>query len=490
MAKIVVLGAGVSGHTASTFLKKWLGSDHEVIVVTPNSKWNWIPSNIWVGVGEMTVDDVVFELAPVYKKAGIVYKQAKALSIHPEGKEGSDKPFVTIEYTDPSKQGEKEEVEYDYLINATGPKLNFDATPGLGNGKGQIGDHTVSVCTAQHAAHAANELSIAIEKMKKGEKQKFLIGTGHGLCTCQGAAFEYIFNIEHKLKEEGVRDKAELIWISNESFLGDFGMGGMHVKMGGYAASSKIFAESLYAERDIEWIIGAAVKEVEKGKVTYETLEGDIDTQDFDFAMLIPPFAGVGLKAYNKAGEDITSTLFAPNGFMKVDADYTQKPYEEWKASDWPKTLQNPTYGNIFAVGIAFAPPHPISKPMKSPNGTPIFPTPPRTGMPSAMMGKAVAQSIRDMVTGASDKPTHTASMAEMGAACVASAGKGLFTGTAAAMTVYPIVPDFEKYPGIGRDINATTGEIGLAAHWIKHILHFAFIWKAKLKPGWTLIPE
>jgi sulfide:quinone oxidoreductase len=57
-------------------------------------------------------------------------------------------------------------------------------------------------------------------------------------------------------------------------------------------------------------------------------------------------------------------------------------------------------------------------------------------------------------------------------------------------MTVYPIIPDFEKYPGTGRDINGTTGEVGLAAHWVKHILHHAFIWKAKLKPGWALIPE
>ncbi len=50
MARLVVMGGGVSGHTAATFAKKWLGKEHEVVVVTPNSKWNWIPSNIWVGV--------------------------------------------------------------------------------------------------------------------------------------------------------------------------------------------------------------------------------------------------------------------------------------------------------------------------------------------------------------------------------------------------------------------------------------------------------
>ncbi len=485
MARVVVLGAGVSGHTAATFLRDWLGPQHEVVVVTPNSKWNWIPSNIWVGVGQMTKDDVVFDLAPVYEKVGIDYRQAKAVSIHPEGGEAEDVPYVTIEYTGQGKEGEKELVSYDYLINATGPKLNFGATEGLGPDNG----YTVSVCTADHATHANEEFQKAIAKMKAGERQRFVIGTGHGMCTCQGAAFEYVFNIEHELRKAGVRELADIKWISNESFLGDFGIGGLHIKQGGYAASSRLFAESLYTERGIDWTIGAHVNKVEEGKIHYEQLDGTTGELEFDFSMLIPPFAGVGLKAYAKDGSDMTDKLFAPNGFLKVDADYSGKPYEEWKASDWPKTYQNPDYPNIFAVGIAFAPPHGISKPMKSPNGTPINPTPPRTGMPSGIIGKTVAMSIRDMINGA-EKPTHHASMAEMGAACVASAGKGLTDGTAAALTVYPVVPDFDKYPGIGRDLDYTFGEIGLAGHWIKHILHHMFIYKAKLKPGWTLIPE
>lgn len=489
MARLVVLGGGVSGHTAATFAAKWLGSAHEVVVVTPNAKWNWIPSNIWVGVGEMSKEEVTFDLAPVYAKAGIIYHQAKALGIHPEGNETSDKPYVVVESTEAGKAGKVENIEYDYLINATGPKLNFAATPGLGDANG-LGEFTVSVCTADHALHANEEFQKCIQKMKKGERQKFLIGTGHGMCTCQGAAFEYIFNIEHELNKAGVRDMADLKWISNESFLGDFGVGGLHMNTMGFAVSSKIFAESLFTERNVEWIIGAHVNKVEAGKAHYELLDGTMGEESFDFAMLIPPFAGVGLKAISKSGEDITATVFAPNGFMKVDANYNAGSYENWKASDWPKTYQNPTYGNMFACGIAFAPPHPISKPMSSPNGTPITPTPPRTGMPSGIMGKVVAQSVCDRILHGANAPLHEASMAHMGAACVASAGKGLFTGTAAAMTIYPVVPDFEKYPGTGRDLDYTFGEIGLAGHWIKHILHHLFIWKAKLKPGWTLIPE
>ncbi len=490
MARLVVLGAGVAGHTTATFAKKWLGDGHEVVVVTPNSLWNWIPSNIWVGVGGMTKKDVTFPLAPVYEKAGIDFRQAKAVAIHPEGKEGGDQPYVVVEYTGQNKEGQTEEITYDYLVNATGPKLNFDATPGLGDGAGGIGSNTVSVCTADHAVHASQELQQVFEKAKNGERQKILIGTGHGMCTCQGAAFEYIHNIHHEAEKAGVRDNVDIKWISNEPFLGDFGMGGMHMKVNGYVVSSRIFAESLYTERDIPWIIGAHVNKVEEGKVSYELLDGSEGEEEFDFAMLIPPFAGAGLKAYDKAGEDITSKVFNPGGFMFVDGDYSGKPYDEWKASDWPRNYRSREYDNIFAAGIAFAPPHIISKPMKSPNGTPINPTPPRTGMPSGIIGKAVAHSVVDLIKNGENAHLHEASMAEMGAACVASAGKGLTGGQAAAMTIYPVVHDYERFPGTGRDSEYTFGEIGLAGHWIKHILHHMFIWKAKLKPGWTLIPE
>ena len=57
-------------------------------------------------------------------------------------------------------------------------------------------------------------------------------------------------------------------------------------------------------------------------------------------------------------------------------------------------------------------------------------------------------------------------------------------------MTMFPVVPDYAKYPGYGRSLRDTTGEIGLAGHWIKHMLHLMFIYKAKGRPGWFLVPE
>ncbi len=485
MAKILVLGAGISGHTAALTLRRLLNKTHEVIVVSPNKYYQWVPSNIWVGIGKMTRKNVIFELEKVYKKQKITFKRSFAKTIFPEGDSQTKKPFVEIEYVNEEKKGQTERVEYDFLINATGPKLNFEATPGLGPDK-----FTNSVCSYDHAEHSWENLQKVFAKMQAGEKQRFVIGVGHPKATCQGAAFEYALNVAFEINKRKLWDKAELIWLTNEYELGDFGMGGAFVRRGGYITSTKIFTESILAEYGINWIKRAGVKKVDEKTIYYETLDGKEHTLDYDFAMLIPGFAGAGLTAKNKQGEDITSKLFNAAGFMKVDADYTPKPYEEWKASDWPSTYQNPDYENIFAAGIAFAPPHAISKQLKSPNGTVISPAPPRTGMPSGVIGKVIAQNIALSIKNGKITLKHKASMTKMGAACIVSAGYGLRNGSAATLTVFPIVPDFEKYPMWGRDIKYTIGEPGLAGHWLKLILHVAFMYKAKAKPFWFLIPE
>ncbi len=484
--RIVILGAGIAGHTAAAHLRRSLSKEHEVVVVSPNSNYQWVPSNIWVGIGRMKPRDVIFPLAPLYRRKGITYKQAKALAFYPEGDSEMDKGFVSIEYVNGEKKGEVEKQDYDYLINATGPKLAFDQTEGMNPGTNKL----YSVCTYGHASHAAEALKALIAEMKQGQKKKIVIGTGHPKATCQGAAFEYILNVEQELRRHKVRDKATIVWLTNEAELGDFGMGGMILSYGGKAMDSEQMVEMIFKDRGIDWITGAGVTKVEDGIAHYETLGGDFDQVNFDFGMLIPAFSGHGFQAFDKAGEDITPKLF--KGFMIVDADYTPKPYEEWKVQDWPETYQNPSYPNIFAPGIAFAPPHTISRPRTSPNGTAIFPAPPRTGMPSGISAKLVADNLVEAIKHNNGLDMHhKGSMGNMGAACIASSGYGMLKGSGITMTVNPIVPDYEKYPDTGgRILSKTIGDIGLAGHWVKLSLHYAFLYKAKMKPFWWLVPE
>ncbi|WP_397301241.1 NAD(P)/FAD-dependent oxidoreductase [Nonlabens ulvanivorans] len=485
MSKIVILGAGISGHVAASHLRRKLSKEHEVVVVSPNSNYQWIPSNIWVGIGRMKSKEILFPLAPLYRKKNITFLQAKAVSFHPEGDIKEVKPYVLSEYVVGEKKGTQEKVTYDYLINATGPKLNFEATDGLIPGSNK----TYSVCSYGHADHAWHGLNELIQEMKKGKKAKILIGTGHAKATCQGAAFEYILNVEQELRKHKVRDMAEVTWISNEYQLGDFGMDGMLLSYNGMTMKSSEMVEMIFEDRDIKWILGAGIDKIEDGLAHYENLDGEHKTESYDFAMLIPAFSGHGFKAFDKDNQDITNKLF--KGFMIVDADYTSKPYEEWSVQDWPETYQNPSFKNIFAPGIAFAPPHAISKPRKSKNGTDISPAPPRTGMPSGITAKLVADNIIDSIKKGKESLEHKGSLGNMGAACIASAGYGLTQGSGVSITTYPIVPDYHKYPkSQGRQLGKTFGEIGLAGHWLKLALHYAFIYKAKMKPFWWLIPE
>jgi len=485
MARLVILGAGIAGHQAALHAKRLLGPGHDVVVVSPRNNWNWIPSNIWVGVGKMKVSQVVFDLEPIYRRQRIEFHQAKAVSIHPEGDADNPTPYVLTESTKPGSAGAQERITYDYLMNCTGPKLNFAATPGLG----PDGGNSMSVCSSVHAEKTWKSLDAAIARLKAGEHLRFVIGVGSGICTCEGAAFEFTFNVDHVLRENGVRDNAEVVYLTNEAELGDFGVGGMIFTQQGFNTTSKLWTESFFRERDVHPILGAACKQVDADKLTYEQLDGSTHELSFDFAMLLPPFTGVGLKAFDAAGADISDKVFNPAGFMKVDANYAAGAYENWVADDWPKTYESPLYPNVFAAGIAFAPPHQISRPRTSPNGTVITPAPPRTGMPSGIIAKAVVETIVDRVQG-KNTPAHQASMTRIGAACVASAGNSRFSGSAAAMTMHPVVPDWQRFPKTGRDIKGTFGEIGLAGHWVKYMLHVMFIYKCKARPLWWLIPE
>jgi sulfide:quinone oxidoreductase len=62
MAKILILGAGIAGHTAASHLRRKLSKEHEVLVVSPNRNYQWVPSNIWVGIGRMKSEEVFFSV--------------------------------------------------------------------------------------------------------------------------------------------------------------------------------------------------------------------------------------------------------------------------------------------------------------------------------------------------------------------------------------------------------------------------------------------
>ena len=484
LKKIVILGSGVSGHSAALYLKKYLQDRAEITVISPVKKYNWIPSNVWVAINKMEEDDVSFLLPPVYQKEEINFIQGSCVELYPEGTVDIKRPHVIYELIDESLIGQKRRVVYDFLINATGPDFCYNLTPGLGPDF-----FTNSICTSYHAKQTGEKLKECIELLKKRKEVTFVVGMGHGQCTCEGAAFEYILNIDAELRKNNVRENARLIYLTNEAELGDFGVDGIQIDIAGHITPSNILAESLFIQQKIEWILGAHVKNITKNTIEYESLDAVTSSIEYNFAMLLPPIKGHLLKTFNKNGVNISDKVFNENHFMKVDADYSKKNYNEWNSADWPKYYKNLIYQNLFAIGIAFAVPHQISAPRRNSNDLLITPSAPRTGMPSALMGKIVARNIANLIL-KNNNPPLSASMAEIGSAFITSLDIGFKGGAALSITMAPIVPNFEKYPTTGRDSSSTFGEIGRAGYWIKRIFHDLFLYKAKAKLFWWLIPE
>ena len=477
MAKVVVIGAGFAGQTAALYLGSALGKQHDITVINKYDVFGYTPSWVWVGVGQMNPEKTTFKLKPVYDKFHINFLQGTATAIY------TDDQYVLVERSD---GGGEEKAAYDYLLIATGAKLNFAGTPGLGPRDG----YTSSICSLPHAIDTRDRLFESIARMEKGERQKIVVGTGHPGATCQGAAFEYITNIHKLLEKRGLRDKADLLWLSNERALGDFGVRGLHIKKKGQVMTSDDFIRSVFDLYGIDWQVQKGVRKVEPGKIYWEDYEGVEGETDFDFAMLIPQFLGPGFTYYDKDGNDITSKMANKGGFVLVDAIYGL----DWDTlaetpEAWPAVYQNRTYKNIFAAGIAFAPPGSISRPHINPNGLSITAAPPRTGMISGIIGRITALNIIDLIK--RGRMTHAERMSEMAAACIASMGDSLWDGSAATIIIYPVVPDPRTYPNEqGRDMFVTDMEMGLAGAWMKRMIHSTFMHKLQGRIGWKFVPE
>lgn len=477
MAKVVIIGAGFGGHTAAIYLGNNLGRDHEITMVNKYEYFLYVPSLIWVGIGRMDPEKVRVPLKKIYDRINVRFVHGTATEVHP------DERYVLARKVDGK---DIVRIEYDYLIVATGPALNWNGTKGLGPANG----HTLSVCWLGSAVHTSTVYNEYLDRMRRGEKVKFVIGVGHPQSTCQGAAFEYLMNIHRDLIKHKLRDKADLMWLSNEPALGDFGVGGIHVKKRGVTISSADFTKSIFNKSGIKWEVQKGVKEVSENHIYWEDYDGNQGESCYDFAMLIPQFMGVKLKYKDKHGNDISGKITNAQGFVLVDGFYGL-PYQSlhYTPEAWPAIYQNPTYRSIFAAGIAFAPPGPISSPHTTPGGMQITATAPRTGMVSGIIGRLIAKNIIGLIS--EGKIYFQERMTEMFTACVASMGHSLWNGSAVSVLVYPVVPNYLRFPNRhGRDESITHLEEGLSSAWIKRIIHTSMIYKLRSGFGWQLIPE
>jgi sulfide:quinone oxidoreductase len=374
MARIIVLGAGIGGVPMAYEMRESVGKEHEIVVISDSPTFHFVPSNPWIPPKWRKPEDLKIELAPVMQKKGINFIQKAAVKVDPLNNK--------IDLADGSSES------YDYLIIATGPRLAFDEVPGLG----PHGGHTSSVCHVDHAALAAEDWDKFMQ-----DPGPIVIGAVQG-ASCYGPAYEYLMILETELRKRKIRDKVPMTFVTSEPYIGHLGLGGV--------GDTKGLLESALRDKTIKWITNAKVERVEAGMM-YVT-EVDNDGNDlkkhevpFKHSMMLPAFTGVDA-VRNSGAEGLTN----PRGFVLID-----------------KYQRNPTYKNIYSVGVCVALP-PVEK-------TPLPVGTPKTGYMIESMVTATAHNIRDELLG--KEPSDIPSLSAL---CLADLGD-----TGVAFLAVPQIP-------------------------------------------------
>jgi len=360
MTRIVILGAGIGGSTAAFEIKHGLGDRAEVVVVNHGDTFHFVPSNPWVAVHWREREAIEVKLGPVMAKRRIAFRAEGAKRVVPNENR--------LELTT------GESLPYDYLVIATGPELAFDEIEGLGPA-----GHTQSVCHVDHAEHAA----AAFDEFVK-DPGPIVVGAVQG-ASCFGPAYEFAMILDTELKRRKIRDKVPMTFVTSEPYIGHLGLDGV--------GDTKGMLESEMRDRHIKWITNAKVAKVDADVMHVEEVGEDgavkaVHDLPFKYAMMLPAFRGV---AAVRGIDGLTN----PRGFIVVD-----------------KNQRNPTYPNIFGVGVCIA---------IAPTGkTPVPVGVPKTGFMIESMVTAVAENLKALIAG---RPATAE--ATWNAICLADFGDG-----------------------------------------------------------------
>jgi len=255
MADVVVVGAGLGGLPAAYELRHLLPREHQITLISNHSKFTFVPSLPWVGLGLKTLEHIQLDLTKIVPQHGINFIHATVTAIDPQAKQ-----IIFNNQT----------LNYDYIVIATGPELALDALPGLG----PEGGYTQSVCNPHHAELA----SVAWEQFLR-DPGPIIVGAAPG-ASCFGPAYEFAFLANHVLRQKGLREQVPITVVTSEPYAGHLGIGGM--------ANSRWLIRAMLAEHHIDVMDNIAISQIEPKTMHFV----DGRSLPFKYAMILPPFRG------------------------------------------------------------------------------------------------------------------------------------------------------------------------------------------------------
>lgn len=321
-ARVLVLGGNFAGLTAALSLKRELGDDVDVTVVSKSDRFQFNPSFIWIPFGKRKKRDVVFRVAETFESHGVEFVHGEATKIDTAAQkvETSNGQFA-----------------YDYLVIATGYLNDFDVVPGLGPD-----GNAYSITSLEGAVDAAEGWARFIN-----EPGPVVVGATQG-AACFGAAYEFVFNVAYHLKKQGL--PVPVSYVSAEPFAGHFGIGGL--------PGGEKLLDMFFTHTKIRGVFDVAMEEIAPGEIRLT----DGARIPFRYAMIVPPF--LGAEVVNASGlgnpkgfidvKDTYQTLEHTNVYAVGIAAAVNAPWQTANAVGVPKTgFPAETMAHVAATNIA-----------------------------------------------------------------------------------------------------------------------------------------
>jgi sulfide:quinone oxidoreductase len=281
-ARIVVLGGGVGGTLAANLLSKALGKEATVTVVDGTGMHLYQPGFLYVALDQanalwLTRD----ERTLLRKQIELIVDQATKI----------DPAAQTVSLA----RGDT--VAYDYLVLATGARLDRESVPGYGG--------TQDFYSLEGALRLREEL----RRFKGG---RILVGVAGIPYKCPPAPVEFVLMLEEHLRKRGIREKSSVTLLSplNRAFP---------------VESASKMVQPIMARRGIQLAPFFNVDSVDAAKGVVSSIEGE--SFEYDLLVLVPPHRGA------KVIED--SGLGDESGWIPTDR----------------ATLAHVQHDRIFALG-------------------------------------------------------------------------------------------------------------------------------------------
>jgi sulfide:quinone oxidoreductase len=249
--RVLVLGGGFGGLETAFSLRKLVGSATSITLVSDLDHFYFKPNSIYVPFG-LDPAKLRVPLDRPMRRKGIELIQARARGIDPGARR---------------VETESSELDYDFLVIATGAGMRAEDIPGLP-------EYAHGTWTAEDMLSLGRAFTELAEAARSGERRRvlFLVPPNN---KCAGPLYEIVLMLDTWLGKHGAAGKTEITWTTYEpTFIHAFG-----------PRLHNVVAEE-FDRRGISGHTGYVVQEVLPDVVRYQNGE----SLAYDLLVSFPPY--------------------------------------------------------------------------------------------------------------------------------------------------------------------------------------------------------